>query len=99
MDIPEFDSSQQVYQYSEDGAQLEQYISNADLETFINNIGSAFGVDGLGALMSAAMSDQSGDVTGGYTGSGITDGSAGDITSGSTTGVSGDVTYDFQSLI
>ena len=98
VDIPEFDSSQQVYQYSEDGAQLEQYISNADLETFINNIGSAFGVDGLGALMSAAMSDQSGDVTGGYTGSGITDGSAGDITSGSTTGVSGDVTYDFSKL-
>ena len=27
VDIPEFDSSQQVYQYSEDGAQLEQYIS------------------------------------------------------------------------
>lgn len=50
------------------------------------------------ALMSAAMSDQSGDVTGGYTGSGITDGSAGDITSGSTTGVSGDVTYDFSKL-
>lgn len=99
IDIPAFDSSQQVYQYSEDGAQLEQYKANADIETFINNIGSAFGVDGLGSLFGVAMADPSGNITGGNTGGNITDGyTAGDITSGTTTGANEDVTYDFSKL-
>lgn len=88
IDIPEFDSSQQVYKYSEDGDQLDQYMANADIETFINNIGSAFGVDGLGSLFGAAMADPSGDITSGNTGG----------TNSGSTGVSDDVTYDFSKL-
>lgn len=99
IDIPEFDSSQQVYQYSEDGAQIEKYTENADIETFINNIGSAFGVDGLGSLFGAAMADPSGDITSGNAGGNITDGNtAGGVTSGTTTGANEEVTYDFSKL-
>ncbi len=64
MDIPAFDSAQTVYQYTEDGAELQEYIMSAtdNLVTLLNNVGSAFGVDGLGNIFGAALTS---DPTGG----------------------------------
>lgn len=57
VEIPAFDSSKKVYAFTQDGAELQQYIMDCsgNLESFVNNIGSAFGVDGLGGLFSGAM--------------------------------------------
>lgn len=93
IDIPAFDSSQKVYKYTEDGAEMEQYITDAtdNLAAFIDNIGSAFGVEGLGSIFSGAIADSTG---GNALGGDITGGNAlgGDIIGGDITG--GDVDID-----
>ncbi|MCM1227846.1 MAG: hypothetical protein NC320_10585 [Clostridium sp.] len=61
VDIPTFDSSQKVYKITNDGAELEQYITEASVNVtaLIDNVGSVFGVNGLGQLiMGFAADDQ-----------------------------------------
>lgn len=57
IEIPEFDASQKVYQFTEDGSQLQPYITeiSGNLTAFFDNVGSAFGVQGMGALMNGLM--------------------------------------------
>lgn len=61
IEIPAFDSSQKVYQINSDGTDVQQYLADAKdtLPEFINNIGSAFGVQGIGNLLGAALSGSS----------------------------------------
>lgn len=101
IETPAFDSSQKVYQLTEDGAEMEQYITEASegLVSFLDNIGSAFGVDGLGSIFGAALNDPTDDFTGGI---GIDDPGTGAGT-GTGTGTvidteTDDVTYDFSKL-
>lgn len=61
VDIPAFDSSQKVYKITNDGAELEQYITEAsvNLTSLVDNVGSVFGVNGLGQLiMGFSTNDQ-----------------------------------------
>ena len=103
VEIPAFDASQKVYNYTEDGAEMEQYVTDAsaNLAAFIDNIGSAFGVEGLGSIFSGAITDSmggnalGGDITGGDIGGDI------DITDDPIVGTGNaaeEVTYDFSKL-
>lgn len=58
IEIPAFDPSQKVYQIDSDGADVQQYLTDAKdtLPEFIDNIGSAFGVQGIGQLLGIALS-------------------------------------------
>lgn len=99
IEIPAFDASQKTYQLTEDGAEMEQYVTDAsaNLAAFIDNIGSAFGVEGLGSIFSGAITDSmngnalGGDITGGDIG--LTD----DPSIG-TDNAAEEVTYDFSKL-
>lgn len=53
VDIPTFDPSQKVYKITNDGAEIEQYITDASVNVtaLIDNVGSVFGVNGLGQLI------------------------------------------------
>lgn len=55
-DITPFNESEQVYNYTEDGGELNQYIESADLEGFLKGISDVIGID-LNSLM---------DLSGGY---------------------------------
>lgn len=103
VEIPAFDASQKVYQLTEDGAEMEQYVTDAsaNLAAFLDNIGSAFGVEGLGSIFSGAITDSmggnalGGDITGGDIGGDI------DITDDpiiETGNEAEEVTYDFSKL-
>lgn len=95
IEIPSFDSTQKVYQFTEDGAELQQYITDASatLPAFIDNIGSTFGVPGLGQLIGAAMNGTTGNIGGITSDPVISDPDIGNI---NTNEPSDDVTYDFK---
>lgn len=97
VDIPVFDASQKVYQLTEDGAEMEQYVTDAsaNLAAFIDNIGSAFGVEGLGSIFSGAITDSmGGDIGGDIGGDTLVDDS--DFNTIENSGVEAD--YDFSKL-
>lgn len=48
--LPAFNDSEKVYNFTTDGAELEQYISEADIEGFLKGISDVIGVD-LNSLM------------------------------------------------
>lgn len=100
VETPAFDSAQQVFAMSSDGTGIDAYIESVgteNLASFVDNIGSAFGVDGLGQILMLGMnSDPSGDIyndpnpTGGTTG--------GDITSSNVNTQTENATYDFSKI-
>lgn len=48
--IPAFNGAEKVYNYSSDGAELQQYIAEADMEGFLKGISDVIGID-LNSLM------------------------------------------------
>ncbi|MGN0621188.1 MAG: hypothetical protein ACI4I9_04900 [Porcipelethomonas sp.] len=54
-ELPVFDDSAKVYSFTEDGAELEEYAANTDIEGMLNNIGNAFGISDLGTLATGGM--------------------------------------------
>ncbi len=57
MEIPAFDSAQKVYPFTENGEELNAYGEEItqNLAPFLDNIGSAVGIDGLGTIFASAM--------------------------------------------
>ena len=49
-EIPAFNDAEKVYNYSSDGAELQQYIAEADMEGFLKGISDVIGID-LNSLM------------------------------------------------
>lgn len=43
--IPDFNEAEKVYKYSSDGAELQQYIAEADMEGFLKGISDIIGID------------------------------------------------------
>lgn len=43
--IPAFNESEKVYKYSSDGAELQQYMADADMEGFLKGISDIIGID------------------------------------------------------
>lgn len=56
--IPAFNEAEKVYNYSSDGAELQQYIAEADIEGFIKGISDIIGID-----LNSFMNGYNGNIT------------------------------------